>query len=171
MVYGFAKQSGGHVGIQSQPGRGTTVRLYLPRSMAASAAKGLSAGRSAAHFGSGLVLVVEDDPDMRVLAIAQLERLGYAVRSAGNGPDALDMVDQNPDAVLLLTDLTLPGGFNGRDIAQEALKRLPHLKVVYMSGYSQEAANLSSRPDAHIRLLQKPYGLSELTEALRYALG
>ncbi len=170
MVYGFVRQSGGHVKIYSEVGQGTTVTLYLPRSLAAAERVLASMPVPPPINGSGTIVVVEDDDDMRALATTQLQRLGYTVHSASTGPDALEMIDRNPEARLLLTDLTLPGGLSGRDLARRAQGRLPHLRILYMSGYSEDAARHHGRIDADVRLLQKPFGIQELREALHAVL-
>ena len=170
MVYGFVRQSGGHVKIYSEVGQGTTVTLYLPRSLGAAEGERAAAALPPPLAGSGTVVVVEDDDDMRALATTQLERLGYTVHSASTGPDALETIERNPEAMLLLTDLTLPGGLSGRELAQRAQGRLPHLRILYMSGYSEDAARHHGRIDADVRLLQKPFGIRELREALHAVL-
>ncbi len=170
MVYGFAKQSGGHVMIYSEVGIGTTVRLYLPRSTATSAAPETAAADRLPPAGGEAILIVEDDADMRALTAAQLERLGYRPLAATTAAEALDLLAAHPEIRLLLTDLTLPGGVNGRTLAERAVAAAPGLRVLYMSGYTENAVIHQGRLDAHVRLLQKPFGIDDLARQVREAL-
>ena len=170
MVYGFVKQSGGHVRIYSEIGIGTNVQLYFPRSTAALAAAHAPREQWDKIANGETVLVVEDDEDMRALAITQLERLGYVVFAGTNATEGLDLVRSHPEASLLLTDITLPGGRDGRDMARDAVRYAPHLRVVYMSGYSESMIAHGTVSDAGIPLLQKPFSVRELVEKLRMAL-
>jgi CheY-like chemotaxis protein len=170
MVYGLVRQSGGHTRIFSEPGKGTTVRLYLPRAKGADAASGEAGATRAAPTGSESILLVEDDGALRELAVRMLEGLGYGVASAPNGPVALALLDKSPDVDLLLTDVVLPEGMSGRDVAEEVTRRRPGIKVLYMSGYADtvlaEHGNLSERTT----LLKKPFLKRELAQALRSVL-
>ena len=170
MVYGFARQSGGHVNIYSEVGVGTTVRLYLPRSTETTATAEIATPRAVAPAGGETILVVEDDADMQALTVAQLERLGYLPLAASTGPEALQLLATHPEIRLLLTDLTLPGGTNGRALAERAVASSPGLRVLYMSGYAENAVVHQGRLDAHVRLLQKPFGVDDLARQVREAL-
>jgi two-component system NtrC family sensor kinase len=168
-VYGFVKQSGGHVKIYSEAGEGTTVKIYLPRffgkaSMAEQAAGAPSRSRS----GEG-VLVVEDDDDVRTYVVETLAGLGYQVLEAAEADSALRLLDQDPCVQLLLTDVVMPG-LNGRKLAEEAKLRRPDLKVLYMTGYSRNAIVHQGRLDIGVDLLQKPISSEQLAAAVRKAL-
>jgi CheY-like chemotaxis protein len=170
MVYGFVKQSGGHVTIYSEPGEGTTIKLYLPRSTAAAAAEPEAATDAVPAARGETVLVVEDDPDLRTLAVALLSNLGYQVMEAGTGAAALEQLASTTRVNLLLTDVMLPGGMNGRELAKEAARRAPGLQVLYMSGYTEDAIMHHGRLEAGAALLPKPFRRADLARATRKAL-
>ncbi|HEY1722593.1 MAG TPA: PAS domain S-box protein [Magnetospirillaceae bacterium] len=172
MVYGFAKQSGGHVKIYSELGIGTTIRLYLPRSTTdvKSEISVMAPQRKKPATGKQTVLLIEDDDDIRALATIQLTRLGYTVISGGSGPEGLRLLERHPEIVLLLTDLTLPEGISGVELAGRALQKAPELRVLYMSGYTEDAVINQGRGDASIRLLQKPFGIEELERLINAVL-
>ncbi|WP_197521159.1 MASE4 domain-containing protein [Bradyrhizobium icense] len=169
MVFGFVKQSGGHVKIYSEQGHGTTVRVYLPRAagLQQTAAEAVSAN---IEGGSETVLVVEDDALVRRYVIAQIESLGYATLEAANASDALRIIDEAPTIDLLFTDVIMPGTMNGRQLVDEALKRRPDLKTLYTSGYTENAIVHHGRLDSGVLLLAKPYRKSELARMIRLAL-
>jgi CheY-like chemotaxis protein len=168
-VYGFAKQSGGHLKIYSEPNEGTTVKLYLPRIMGEGVAEEQS-GQNVVTGGDGeVVLVVEDDADVRGYVVETLRALHYRVRHAPNGERALQMVDGQP-IDLLLTDVVLPG-MNGRRLAEEITARQPAIKVVYMTGYSRNAIVHQGRLDPGLEMLQKPLTSSDLSSKIRKVLG
>jgi PAS domain S-box-containing protein len=170
MIYGFVKQSGGHVAIYSEPGEGTTIKLYLPRSTETEAEeKPLVLGDAPVARGES-VLVVEDDPDLRTLAVALLSNLGYQVMEAATGEAALEQLGSKSAVNLLLTDVMLPGGMNGRELATEIEKRAPGIHVLYMSGYTENAIVHHGRLDAGIELLEKPFRRADLARAVRKAL-
>jgi len=170
MVYSFAEQSGGHVSVNSEMGKGTTVNLYLPQTEEAVAAaapeskEGLPLGRGET------ILVVEDNPDIRELAIIQLEGLGYRVRVAPDGKSALASLDESPDIDLLLTDIVLPGGLDGCNLAQKVEQRLGRINVLFMSGYTEHAVHINDWVDRGGDLLQKPFRRQELAKKVRSAL-
>jgi PAS domain S-box-containing protein len=172
MVYGYLKQSGGHVKIYSEVGQGTTVNLYFPRLAPAGAANDATQDGAAGRTQGGReqILVVEDTDDMRELTVAQLQRLGYTVFSADQGADAVELLERHRDVTLLLTDVSLPGGINGRQLAERAQRMRPNLKVLYMSGYTEEALIHQGRLDPGIRLLQKPFHNDDLATQVRAAL-
>jgi PAS domain S-box-containing protein len=169
MVYGFVKQSGGHIEIDSDEGQGTTVRLYLPRA-ARSAGMDAPIAMAPIEGGSETVLVVEDDPPVRMAAISQLESLGYSTLSAENAAQALAIIDRGTPLDLLFTDVIMPGGCNGRDLAEAAAKRRPGLRVLFTSGYSEDAIVHHGRLDAGVLLLAKPYRKADLARMVRVAL-
>ncbi|GAC1622630.1 MAG: hypothetical protein NVS9B10_06820 [Nevskia sp.] len=173
MVFGFVKQSGGHVSIGSEPGQGTTVKLYLPRLIGpddGAHAVPLAAVAAAEERGQEIVLLVEDDALVRSYARSQLESLGYAVLEADCGPAALEILDQRRDIDLLFTDVVMPGGMTGRQLAEEALRRRPRLKVLYTSGYGENAIVHHGRLDPDVHLLGKPYRRMDLSRKLRELL-
>jgi CheY-like chemotaxis protein len=171
MVYGFVKQSGGHIKIYSEEGHGTSVKLYLPRStVEASPATALPL-LSPNEGGDEAILVVEDDPLVRKSVVAQIESLGYAALAAADAAEALDIIAQTAKIDLLFTDTIMPGGMNGRQLVEEALKRRPALKVLYTSGYSEDVVIHQGRLDPGVLLLVKPYRKTELARMIRVALG
>ena len=170
MVYGFVKQSGGHVKIYSEPGHGTTVRLYLPEAPGAAATTGDRSG-SAARGGAETILVVEDDEMVRNHVTGLVSLLGYRVLAAADGAAALAVL-RRPEAVdLLFTDVIMPGGMSGPQLAAAAVQLRPGIKVLYTSGYTENAVLHGGRLDPGVTLLSKPYRRHELAEKLRAALG
>lgn len=170
MVYGFAKQSRGHVRIYSEPGEGTTVRLYLPRARRDEPAAA-GGGRSAEMpRGTERVLVVEDDAMVREHVARQLRSLGYAVTEAPDGQQALRRLEQGEGFDLLFTDVVMPGGLNGRDLAGAARALCADIKVLFTSGYSENAIVHHGRLDPGVQLLSKPYRKRDLAERVRRIL-
>ena len=171
MVYGFAKQSDGHAAIYSEPDHGTTVRLYLPRTGAQAAAEAPGPAEEEAPRGRGeTVLVVEDDADVREFAYDLLVDLGYRVVTADDAGAALGFLERNPRPDLLLTDVVLPSGLNGPDLAKRALALYPGLKILLMSGYPADAAKNKGLLDSSEVLLNKPFSRIKIARALRKAL-
>jgi CheY-like chemotaxis protein len=169
MVYGFAKQSGGHVSIESKVGQGTSVHLYLPvASVAASPKPVETAKERAAEGGSEKILVVEDEPHVRHFVTNQLAGLGYAVLEAEAGAAALDILRSDPKIDLLFTDLLMPGGMSGFDLVERARALCPDLKVLLTTGYAAEADTMLA--DVKDPILKKPYKKQQLAEALRNVL-
>ncbi|WP_449384160.1 PAS domain S-box protein [Bradyrhizobium sp. UFLA05-112] len=170
MVYGFIKQSAGHIRIYSEEGHGTTIKMYLPPGVTATAS---SEGVTPATLEGGdeTILVVEDDRLVRDYVLAQLHSLGYATLEAANAADALAIVAAGKPFDLLFTDVIMPGKMNGRQLANEILKTRPDLKVVYTSGYTENAIIHHGRLDSGVLLLAKPYRKSDLARILRKALG
>jgi CheY-like chemotaxis protein len=170
MVYGYVKQSGGHIKLYSEEGHGTTFKIYLPR---AGGQPGEIAGPSSASplvGGSETILVVEDDPVVRASVTVQLESLGYKVITASNARDALAIIDSGAAFDLLFTDVIMTGSMNGRGLAQEAAKRCAALKVLFTSGYTETAIVHHGRLDPGVLLLAKPYRKSDLARKIRLAL-
>jgi CheY-like chemotaxis protein len=168
-VYGFVKQSGGHVKIYSEPGHGTTVKVYLPRLRVDPSA--LDAPEAPVVGGKAeTVLVVEDDSEVRTYVVEVLRDLDYSVLEAGDAEAALKMLGaQGANVALLLTDVVLPG-MNGRLLADEAQRAHPHLKVLFMTGYSRNAIVHQGKLDAGVELLQKPITQAALASKVRAVL-
>ncbi len=170
MVYGFAKQSGGHVRIASGLGDGTVVKMYLPRSDALSSADAPAVRAKPSIGGTEKLLVVEDNEDVRDLTVALLERLGYSVCSAGAARAALKLLDDNQDIALLLSDISLPEGTNGRELARMAKERRPSLRVLFMSGYSEQVGKGDPGTAVDAAVVEKPFRPEDLARAVRTAL-
>jgi PAS domain S-box-containing protein len=170
MVYGFIRQSGGHVDIYSESGHGTTVKMYLPR---AHDKLGTATGHKRQldiSRGTETILLVEDDEMVRRLARDQLTSLGYEVIEAANGPQALELIRGTRTIDLLFTDVVMPGGMSGRQLSEEASKVRPALKVLYTSGYAENAIVHHGRLDPGVQLLGKPYRRTELAKKIRDVL-
>ncbi len=170
-VYGFVKQSGGHVKIYSEVGQGTCVKLYLPRHHGDGALLELSSQQlipPRARQGE-TVLVVEDDPDVRTYTVEMVSDLGYLVVSAADGLSALQVLDAHPELRLLFTDVGLPGGMNGRQLADEAILRRPGIKVLFTTGYARNAIVHHGRLDPGVEVIFKPFTYSDLAAKLRKA--
>jgi PAS domain S-box-containing protein len=171
MVYGFVKQSGGHLKIYSEVGHGTTVKIYLPTSD--SVAEGVTAPppvRQPQPTGHETILVVEDEEDVRALVCRLLTGLGYKVLAAGEGRSALELLAQTPDIALLFTDVVLPGGLNGPELASAATDQGRDIKVLYTSGYTGNAIQQLDALATSVRLISKPYRIEELARKVRNAL-
>ncbi|MGK2852436.1 MAG: PAS domain-containing protein [Candidatus Limnocylindrales bacterium] len=169
MVYGFVKQSGGHARIYSEVGHGTTVRLYLPRASDEEEVPE-RVTTDAVRGGNETVLLVEDDHLVRSYATESLMALGYRVVAAANGPEALGRLREHDDIALLFTDVIMPGGMNGRQLADAILATRPATRVLFTSGYAEDAIVHHGRLDAGVRLLAKPYRRADLARAVRSAL-
>ena len=168
MVYGFVKQSDGHVKIYSEQGYGTTIKLYLPRANAQADAP--LAAPPPARGGDETVLVVEDDLLVRNFVVAQLNSLGYKTLTAANGNAALAQLDDGARFDLLLTDVIMPGGINGRQLADTVTLRRPSVRVLFTSGYTENAIVHHGRLDVGVLLLAKPYRRADLARMVRAAL-
>ncbi|WP_105416803.1 MULTISPECIES: hybrid sensor histidine kinase/response regulator [Neorhizobium] len=173
MVYGFAKQSGGHIQLYSEPGQGTSVRIFLPvaRKTEAAGPLAVEAGSKQATIPGGTekILVVEDDPRVRRIAVSRLTQLGYGVIEASNGREALDQLGQHDGIHLLFTDIVMPGGMTGDELAAEVRARRPGMKVLFTSGYAEPA--IAGRELAQSgSWLKKPYTARELAVRLRELL-
>jgi PAS domain S-box-containing protein len=170
-VYGFARQSAGHVKIYSEIGEGTVVKIYLPRHLGPSEeAKAEETSQAARSVGAESILVVEDDHALRVYAKEILQELGYRVLAAGNGAAALDILNSDEQIDLLLTDVVMPGGVNGRQLADAAVRRRPGLKVVFMTGYTRNAIVHHGRLDAGVHMIGKPFSFQEIAAKIRARL-
>lgn len=169
MVYGFLKQLGGHVRIYSEVGQGTRVSLFFPRSKFEAELEQLQPDFSVPAGMGETVLVVEDDPDVRLVTVSRLESLGYAVKVAVDGPSALEIVRTAPDLQLGLLDVVMPGGMDGHELADEIEGIAPHIKLILMSGYSTKMVAGLDDPDSR-PFLSKPVSLLKLARVLRRAL-
>jgi PAS domain S-box-containing protein len=169
MVYGFVKQSSGHINVYSEEGHGTTVKLYLPR---ATAAEEISEATDASLIEGGIetILVVEDDALVRRSVTTQIQSLGYQTIEAASAAEALVVVDRGDAFDLLFTDVVMPGSMNGRELADEVARRRPGMKVLFTSGYTEDAVFHHGRLDPGVLLLAKPYTKSEIARMIRHAL-
>jgi signal transduction histidine kinase len=172
MVFGFTKQSGGHISIYSEPGEGTTVRLYLPRAIGAhvSVAQRLNAPVDLPR-GSATVLIVEDEPAVREIASAILGDLGYRVLEAADGEDAMRVFAADPGRIdLLLTDVVLPGRVRGRALADSIRAARPEVRVLFMSGYTENSIVHHGRLDDGVQLIGKPFKREQLARKVAEVL-
>ena len=173
MVYGFIKQSGGHIRVYSEVGQGTSVKIYLPRHHGPVPANDRAEGSPRLPHGGGheTVLVCEDDDKVRAYAVEVLNELGYRVIEASNGAAALDALDRaTPPVDLLFTDVVLPGGMTGADVAREAALRRPDLKILFATGYARNAIFHHGRLDPGVELLTKPFTYADLAGKVREML-
>jgi PAS domain S-box-containing protein len=170
MVYGFIKQSNGHVKLYSEVGQGTTVKLYLPRATSKTDLTITPRVAEPTSTGSETILLVEDDNLVREYATAMVSGLGYRVIGARNGPEALDVLRQIGDIDLLFTDVVMPGGLNGRKLAEKARELHPNMAVLFTSGYTENAIVHHGRLDRGLNLLSKPYRRQDLAAKLRLVL-
>jgi CheY-like chemotaxis protein len=170
MVYGFVKQSGGHISIYSRIGHGTSVKLYLPRAATSDEQpKDSSSDVSPEGFGGKVVLVVEDEAKLRKVAVKMLKRLGLHTLQAGTAKDALELLADTPVDVLF-TDIELPGGMNGTDLAEAAHDLDPNIKVLFTTGYAREAVLHDRWLEENVPWLLKPYSHHELGSKLKALL-
>jgi len=171
-VYGFVRQSGGHVKIYTEPGEGTTVKIYLPRLISEETVRETPAAIEppAPPARGELILVVEDDADVRAFSTEALAEFGYRVISAPDGETALRLVQTEPEISLVFTDIGLPGGFNGRQVADAALRMRPSLKVLFTTGYARNAIVHQGRLDPGVELLAKPFSRAVLGSKIRQML-
>ena len=172
MVYGTVKQSSGSICVYSEPGKGTSFKIYLPRVAAEQEDAAPVAASPAAGRGSETILVVEDEVSLQKLVARVLGDLGYRVIVASTGAEALQLArteGSTPD--LLLTDVVLPGEMQGNDLAHDLLAAMPALAILFMSGYTRDAIVHAGRVDPGINFLEKPFTPGALGIAVRDALG
>jgi CheY-like chemotaxis protein len=173
-VYGFVKQSGGHIKLYSEPGQGTTAKIYLPRHVGPGGAEDRRDGASAeAEIPRGrgeTVLLVEDHEEVRAYAANALAHLGYHVLQAPDARTALEALEREERVALLFTDVGLPGGVNGRRLAEEAVRSRPGLRVLFTTAYARNAISHHGVLDHDVHLLPKPYTVDVLARKLREVL-
>ncbi len=169
MAYGFVKQSGGHIDIYSEPGHGTTIKIYLPRSTQA-AIEPPPRTRLSVKGGTETILVVEDDPKVQSTAFETLSGLGYRVLKADDAQQALTLLRSGVEIHLLFSDVEMPGPLRSPEMAAQAMRLMPHLKVLFTSGYTHNAIVHSGRLDPGVELLSKPYGRDKLAQKIRQML-
>jgi CheY-like chemotaxis protein len=151
-------------------GHGTTVKLYLPQAAGLASLDRVTEHGGDPERGGETILVVEDDPLVRQYVLTQIQSLGYTTLSASNGTEALAVIDSGKEIDLLFTDVIMPGSMNGRELAEQAIKRRPDIRVLYTSGYTENAIIHHGRLDAGVVLLAKPYRRSDLATLIRAAL-
>jgi PAS domain S-box-containing protein len=171
-VYGFVRQSGGHVRIYSELGEGTTAKIYLPRHVGAEEDSAeISRPSAPIHaIGAESILLVEDDDALRAYGVELLNDLGYNALSAANAAGALEIIDRGHKIDLLFTDVVMPGGMNGRELADEATRRRPGLKILFTTGYTRNAIVHQGRLDPGLQMIGKPYTYQELGARIRALL-
>jgi PAS domain S-box-containing protein len=171
-VYGFVRQSDGHVRIYSEPGEGTTVKVYLPRLVGGedAVANAPATGTSAPRGDGETILVVEDEHELRHYTTETLRELGYTVLEAPDGQGALDILHRHPEVHLLFTDVVLSSGMNGRMLADEAVRRHANLKVLFTTGYTSNAIVHHGRLDPGVQLIGKPFTYLQLAAKVRALL-
>jgi PAS domain S-box-containing protein len=167
MVYGFAKQSGGHVAIYSEVGHGTTINIYLPRAAGPAAVNETEIQTETGTGQSRIILVVEDDDAVRNLTVTRLRTLGYQVHEAPDGISAMKLLENGLKIDLLFSDLVMPGGVSGYDVARKAREIDPGIRVLLTSGYAEDLVRAENLGD--LKLLRKPYRLADLRQALNAA--
>jgi CheY-like chemotaxis protein len=171
MVYGFIKQSGGHVAIYSEPGLGSTVKVYLPRFTRVEPMPAKTSDDTARPHGAGeTILVVEDDEDVRRSSVEALREIGYQVLEAGDAMDGVRLVVDRGGIDLLFTDVGLPGGVNGRALADAARSARPGLRVLFTTGYTRNAILHNGVLDEGVHFIAKPFNLTELAAKIREVL-
>jgi signal transduction histidine kinase len=167
-VYGFVRQSAGHVRIDSEPGLGATVKIFLPRCLTGGKRAEVAANSAARRAnGTECVLLVEDDDALRAHTTEALSDLGYQVYEASQPAMALRILEEQPRIDLLFTDVVMPGGMNGRELADAALQSRPELKVLFTTGYSRSAILDPYQADPNIQLLRKPFSIRTLAVTVR----
>jgi PAS domain S-box-containing protein len=171
-VYGFVRQSEGHVRVYSELGEGTTVKIYLPRYFGEEvrSADLERPGDAPRAIGAETILVVEDDDALRAYTIEVLSELGYRIIAAPSAVAALDILDRGPQIDLLFTDVVMPGGVNGRQLADEAVRRRPGLRVLFTTGYTRNAIVHHGRLDPGVQMIGKPFSFDELGAKIRELL-
>jgi two-component system NtrC family sensor kinase len=175
MVYGFVRQSGGHIKIYSEVGEGTTIKVYVPRALRTEA-EGPEPVVPAAQpanvpkSGGEKILLVEDDGELNRFGTEVLQELGYRVVSASDGPSALKALERHPDVQLLFTDVVLPNGMNGRELAREVQRQRPSVRVLFTTGYTRNAIVHEGRLDEDVELLTKPFTFDALAVKVRRVL-
>ena len=170
-MYGFVRQSSGHVKIYSEIGQGTTIKIYLPRHIGEAETALSESPEISLPLGESreVVLVVEDEPTVRQFSVDALRELGYHVFEAEGAAAALRMLDAHPEIVLMFTDVVMPD-INGAKLAQEARRRRPDLKVLFTTGYTRNAVVHNGILDSGVEMLGKPFSLDALAAKMRFVL-
>jgi CheY-like chemotaxis protein len=171
MIYGFVQQSGGHIHLRSDVGQGTTVTIYLPRHLGAVDGAEIDTVAGLPARGTAVVLVVEDELPIRMVIADVLSDLGYTVLEAGDGGSALKILEAGTLIDLLITDVGLPGGTNGRQLADTARQRRPDLKVLFITGYAESAAVRNGLIEEGMQVMTKPFALEALAAKIQGILG
>jgi len=169
MVYGFVKQSGGYLSVDSQLGYGTRISLYFP-ALENVASHEPAAMKAPVRHGQETILVVEDEPEVRAIALAFLRSLGYATREADSAAAALVQLESHPDIDLLFSDVVLGNGLTGAELAKAARGLRPGLPVLLTSGYERGSLDADDLSAQGVELLRKPYRIEQLSASLRHAL-
>jgi CheY-like chemotaxis protein len=169
MIYGFVQQSGGHVLLRSENGQGTTVTIYLPRYLETTIdeADVRAAANLLAAAASAVVLVVEDEPAVRMVILDMLADRGYTALEADNGRSGLRILESSGRIDLLLTDVGLPGGMNGRQLADLARRRHPGLKVLFLTGYAESVVVSKGRMEQGTEVMTKPFAVEALAARIK----
>jgi signal transduction histidine kinase/CHASE3 domain sensor protein/ActR/RegA family two-component response regulator len=170
MVYGFVKQSGGHISLNSERGVGTSINIYLPRACEQTERPSEALPVAPLQGGAETILVTEDDAMVRTHVVAQLTSLGYKTLAAANAAQALAILDHGEPIDLLFTDVVMPGEMNGRELAEEVLRRRPSARVLFTSGYTEKVLTHHGQLDPGLQLLAKPYRKADLARMIRIAL-
>jgi CheY-like chemotaxis protein len=170
-VYGIIKQSNGHIGVYSEPGKGSTFKVYLPRSDDSPEHRKLGEKPTGNLKGSETILLTEDEDMLRELAKRVLIRNGYTVLEASHGAEAIKISEQHPDTIhMLITDVVMPGGIGGRELGEKLVSLRPDMEVLYISGYTDSAIVKNGMLDPDISFLQKPFTPDVLTRKVREIL-
>ncbi len=168
MIYGFAKQSGGQVRIYSEVGRGTTVKIYLPRRHGVTVeVEDFEPALAAARAEGETVLVVDDEPTVRMLVGDTLAELGYQAIEVADAPTALKLLESDIEIDLLITDVGLPGDMDGKQMVDKARVRRPKLKVLFITGYAENAAISNGHLEPGMHVLSKPFPMDKLAARIR----
>jgi CheY-like chemotaxis protein len=170
MVYGFVKQSGGHISLNSERGVGTSIHIYLPKACEETESPSEALPVAPLQGGAETILVTEDDAMVRTHVVAQLASLGYKTLAAPNAAQALAIIDRGEPIDLLFTDVVMPGEMNGRELADEVLRRRPSARVLFTSGYTEKVLTHHGQLDPGLQLLAKPYRKADLARMIRIAL-
>jgi CheY-like chemotaxis protein len=170
-VFGFVKQSGGHIAIYSESGEGTTIKLYLPRFFGAAEPAHTAAVDADTPLGSTdeIILVVEDEQRVRHFSVDALRELGYTAISASGAAEALALLDEQANVALLFTDVVMPE-MDGRRLAEAALLKRPGLRILYTTGYTRNSVVHNGRLDVGVNFLAKPYSIAQLARKIRSVL-
>ena len=166
-IYGFAKQTGGNLTIYSEEGQGTTIKLYIPRAQDASETLTVPVDETVPRGTGETVLLVEDDEFLRRAARRSLVSLGYKVREAANGSDALQLIEEDPTLDVLLTDVVLGSGMDGPELSRQIVQNIPGVSVLFMSGYTDRSVVHQGKLEAGFKLLNKPFTKAELAQSIR----